>query len=177
MKNLQIFLLLILLAGCATATVSPTPANTLPVSGTQSYPAPSQQVSAATSYPLATAVLASQPAQNPNMAQVEGTLLLKGNPVTPADLWLIDLIKNDKGTEVAAQFDRNINIKANTDSSGKFIFVNVKPGRYTLMIEYYPMAYLLLKPDKNEALIVDVAGTGTTSMGTLNYSTLPGPNK
>ncbi len=176
MKILKLILILLLLAGCTAApAVTPTGAASSPGAST-AYPGGAPSVPAATSYPIQYDLPTLAP-QDPNLGRVEGTLLLNGKPVFPADLWLIDLIKDSKGTEVAAQFDRSVDPRAATDQNGKFVFVNVKPGRHSLMMEIYPIAYVMLKPNATDALIVVVQPTGVTSLGTLNYSDLPGPKR
>jgi hypothetical protein len=184
MKHLRWFVLifLVLLSACTTATTPTTaikPTQIEVTQGTPGYPAPVEPVMAPSpnGYPApGTSVESSpaiQPTADPKMGKVTGALVLKGSPWTKADLYLAPVIKNAQGTQVAAQLDREDNPKTTTDTQGKFVFVNVPPGRYALMYYDNPQAFLLLDPKTRLGVSATIEANNTIDLGTLSYDQLP----
>lgn len=113
-------------------------------------------------------------AQNPNLGSVNGTLLLKGEPVVNISMYLGTIIADDSGRELVAGYDRTSLLRASTDENGIFIINNVPEGRYGLIVDLVTQAYLLDTPEGNQSIIFSVTNGRTTDLGILNYQELPG---
>jgi hypothetical protein len=172
-----LFVCLFFLSACATATPTASNAITLrtPSSGypaanepnaavTGGYPAPVQEIILPT--PM-------KDSPDPTKGMVKGILQVKGQPVVSSNLYLAEVIPNAQATEVAARMERATSPRAQTDLQGKFTFVNVPVGRYSLMYDAPPNAYLLLDLKTHLAISVTVKANNTIDLGTLNYDELP----
>jgi hypothetical protein len=169
--------LCVILTSCNPVSQNP---NSTPLIATksinQAYPlATSLHIDSSYPMPTNSSPLTAIPAvtRDANLGIVKGILLLQNKPVVDTNLFLASIIKNSKGTEVAASLDKNTAPGALTDSEGKFSFVNVKPGRYSLMMEAVPNDYLLFKPGVQESIFVTIEKNNTIDLGTLNYDDLP----
>jgi hypothetical protein len=65
----------------------------------------------------------------------------------------------DKMTAPRAQFDQE----------GKFIFTNVPPGKYSLVLDLIISTIVLKDPESGGDLLIDVVEGETVDMGTLVY--------
>ena len=110
---------------------------------------------------------------DPQKGEVVGVLQLKGAPVASTNLYLADIIPNPQATEVAVHMERGKSPSALTDQNGNFNFVNIPPGRYALMFDAPPNAYLLLDLKTHLAITVSVTAGAKADLGTLNYDDLP----
>jgi hypothetical protein len=113
---------------------------------------------------------------------VIGTLLFEdgenSKPVENVSLFLAKLLKDDKGTPRVAAIDRTDSQRTATASDGSFIFSNVPPGNYGIVLDVVLDAYLLPEPDSDNDLIITVSANKVLDLGTLVYnsSILPGLN-
>ena len=185
-KLITVLLFFLILTACAPVSLTSTPQSATPAElpsatavptnsqNTSGYPF-SQNDAPTPAYPAPMVDLNSGPTNTPDpkLGRIEGILLLQGKPVTQTNLFLATIIKNEKATEVAAQVFRDTDPQTLTDANGHFVFVNVRPGRYTMMIEIPPNLYILYKPGKFEGLFIEVKAGETASFGTLNYDELP----
>lgn len=115
----------------------------------------------------------------PGTGQVVGTLQVKsqGNPepVKDTNLYLAATVKDAAGKEVYAGFDRVNSARAITDNQGHFVFQNVAPGNYGLVLDLVSTAFLLLKPDSSQAILINVVPEQQVDLGTLVYDQIPPP--
>jgi hypothetical protein len=88
-------------------------------------------------------------------------------------LYLGEIIRDTTGKESLAGFDRVTSPRTTTDNQGHFVFANVRPGRYGLFLDTVVRAFLLLKPDSEDALIIEVSAGKETNLDTLLYDSLP----
>lgn len=161
--------LLLMLAACANET--PTPGAVTSV--------PAAQSPAGSSNTTASAITTLQPAivQTPASDQV-GTVTGRltrlqskapPEPLAGAPLYLGTILKNPDGQDRMVELSRDTAPKTNTDAEGRFVFTDVKPGRYGLMLDA-PFGTLLLNhPQNGGDLVLDVAGGKVLDIGDLEY--------
>lgn len=174
-KTIFFLLLIILISGCANGTQNITPSPTLDQAG---YPTPvDDQEMVETSYPAPEAEAIPLPTWTVDAAkgQVSGVLRLKGKPVANALLFLGTFLKNQDGVDFTAVVEPATSPKAYTDEEGNFIFLNVVPGRYTLIFDNIVAEYLLYKPGTEDYFIIEVARGEKMDMGILDFEDLPIP--
>jgi len=133
-------------------------------------------------YPVSTAAQPLPPTvtPNPKMGSVKGVLIDKQDgslkPRVNANLYLGEMKKDGSGKEVAAAYDRTSSPRAGTDDQGRFMFNNVTPGRYALILDLVTNSFMLNKPQDGSDMIVTVTAGQTVDLGTLQYDTpLPRP--
>ncbi len=88
-------------------------------------------------------------------------------------MYLAELTKDASGQETGAGLDRVVRHGAISIEDGSFVFKNVSPGRYALIMDLVSNAYMLRKPDGNGDLVIDVKTGETTALGILVYVELP----
>ena len=174
------WLALILMVGCSTPAALPAPtaaapqaANPTTAGAQQPYPAPEIN----TREPGYPAPVAETPTPMPPTAaafgSVKGELYLQGKPMNKVLLFLSDIHKDDHGEERLVSIDYNTKIRAETQADGSFLFVNVPPKRYALVLVVMPNSFLLLNPKDQAAMVVPVDAGQATNMGRLDYDALP----
>ncbi len=113
----------------------------------------------------------------PGTSRVTGVLLVKINgksqPAKAALLYLAGTIKDSAGKDSFAALDRIHSPRTETDDHGRFVFSNVPPGNYGLILDVITNSYLLMKPGSQEPLIVEVSTGQQVDLGTLLYDSLP----
>lgn len=115
------------------------------------------------------------PTKAANTGIVEGTLLHYNEPVVNAILYLAGLIKDAQGQDVFASLDRINSPKSLTDDKGNFIFYNIPPGKYGLVLDTVQDSYLLHYPETPQQIIIEVTADSRVSLGELNFQYLPIP--
>lgn len=170
-----IFILLI--TGCQSDPQVQTQAATTAPEVTGAYPAPGLLVAESTSYPVPTQESAPEitPTPEAGTGQVTGTLKLNGEPVESTLLFLGTFLKNSEGVEYTAVVEPAFSPQAYTDAGGKFTFYNVKPGRYTLVLDNVTSQFLLFKPGTQDHYTIEVTPDGAVDLGELVYDELPIP--
>lgn len=171
-----IFLFLLAFASaCSTSSPKP-PSETYPQPNVQypyplsAYPEPNQNMTVF-------ATLGSVPTPAEDSGIVVGTLLLKGKSVQNVTLYLAEMLKNDQGEEVVAGYDRSISPRAYLDAEGNFVFANVSPGNYSLILDFVLNSLLLGHPKSGEPILISVQAGETVKLGTLDYPYLPIPSQ
>lgn len=113
----------------------------------------------------------------PDVGRVFGTLQIRREqttePVTNTILYLAPTIKDTAGNEVMVGFERASSSKVVTDIQGRFVFQNIPPGNYGLVVDKIAFSYLLLKPDSEKAMLILVIAGKEVDLGTLVYDSLP----
>ena len=186
-----VIITLVVLSACSFGAKEPTPIQPTviiqpPAASTQS--AVGQTSPVATPTPQVSQSIASSPVSTPKgtpesqpgTGTVVGVLLVKaGNEATPVSnqiLYLAEVIKNEQGEDSFAAMDRANSPKAITDNQGHFLFVNVPPGNYGLVLDTISNSYLLLQPGSEDAVLVKATADSTIDLGTLEYDSLPIPS-
>jgi len=109
------------------------------------------------------------------MGRVSGILQVGSHPAKNALLYLAETIKDSAGIDSFAAMDRIRSPKAVADDQGRFVFSNVPPGNYGLILDVITSSYLLMKPDSEEVLLIEVSAEKQVDLGTLLYDSLPLP--
>ena len=189
---LAIISLLPLLGACASSTNPPevtviiatqTPAEELP----ESYPAPQQQNSQAYPYPdteqaypdseqaAVPTMVPPDITPDPTMAMVKGVLLYNSKPVSGTILYLSKVVRSEDGGVGVVAFDRKDPTKTYTNAEGEFVFYNIPPGEYGLVIDTVVASYLLSYPDGEAEILLDLSSGDEVDLETLDYDNLPIP--
>jgi protocatechuate 3,4-dioxygenase beta subunit len=168
MKNVTLFLLLLMVAGCSSNSTST-------VQGTDIASAyPAEYAYPGTDQIIPTPKIVPTQTTNPEYGIVTGTILLAGNPVAGKILYLAELIVSTDGQEIAAGLNPASSPMAITDENGYFKFVNVQPGRYGMIIDTGISSSLVMMPNSpNEAIKIQVESKSKIDMGTMDYTELP----
>lgn len=148
-----VFALALLLAGCA------------------GQAAPSNTTNATSGAPAAAAPTPS----SDKVGTVTGKLLNSNKqstakPMAEAPLYLGTILKSQAGAEGLVQLVRENAPKTTVDAQGNFVFTNVPPGRYGLMLDTPRGAILLNKPVTGENMVADVSGGQVFDFGELTYN-------
>lgn len=93
-------------------------------------------------------------------------------PLASVTVYLGTIKVSSAGKEMAVTLDRIQAPKAVTNAQGNFVFTDITPGRYGLMVDTPTGAALLNNPDTGSDLIVEVVAGQTMALGELKY-TLP----
>ncbi len=102
--------------------------------------------------------------------------VVSGGVEKPADgliLYLAEIIVDEKGNASFAAFERVNSPRATTDDSGSFIFENVRPGSYGLVLDVITNSYMLMKPRTKDPIILEVSKGSVYDLGVLVYDELP----
>ncbi len=172
--------LVVMLAAACSASPSVTPVATPAPAATAAPAGQSAGYPVGSAYPGPGEVLVTEeptPTPDPALGQVAGILqlLVAGAPapVPGQQLYLADLLKDANGVELVASYSQTTSPRAFTDAAGRFVFHNVKPGRYTLFLDTVVQSYILLKPGTQDNIFIEVAAAQTADVGTLTYDALP----
>lgn len=159
------------------ATEAPSGYPYPPVQAAAPYnPYPDGAESAAGSHP-ATTTPVSPPTQDAALGSIRVRVLENGQPITYASLYLAEIIIDENGKERAASYSRETSPRAFQLEDGAFLFVNIRPGRYALIMDTVLSAYLLHNPDNDKEVIFDVPAGQETALPDLNYDDLPIPKQ
>lgn len=111
---------------------------------------------------------------DPNLASVKGTLLYNGKPVSGTLLYLSEIIYGSNGKKWV-RFNRLSNNRTSTDKQGNFIFYNIPPGEYGLVLDTIVNSYLLSRPSGSE-IVIELEKGDQINLGVLDYADLPIPS-
>ncbi len=186
MKKTSIFIglvIILVLTACSTPTSVATQTQAPSSGQTTQYPVPVVANVATTTYPNpqsnVTPVIhvGPTPTADPTMGTVTGKLLLNNKGVGDVLLYLAEVLKDKTGKDIVAGLDRTNSPNIRTNSEGTFTFVNVKVGRYALILDVVTNQYMINYPDKETPILVDVQAGQVVDLGTMDYDTLPLPPK
>jgi hypothetical protein len=188
-----------LLAACAPQAAPPdTQATTAPAAptaaGTEAYPAPNSEAYPApdSAYPAPNSAypgpggaadlgptVSSEPVVVPEPSSADvgvatGKLIRitesgEREPLAGYNLYLGNILENNQGNESLVELDRGTAPKAQLNALGEFVFVDVPPGRYGLMLDLVRGAALLNDPDDGTDLIVEIQGGQVLDLGEMAY--------
>jgi len=167
-----------LAAACSQSTPAPTATSEPTVEkavsqASEPTPAPTPTAAVLTSTPAPP-----PPTLDPSKGSVRGVLAVgvgEVKPVAGAILYLAEVLKDEGGNEAAASMDRINSPRTSTNTEGAFLFSNVPPGKYALVLDRVLDSFMLLEPNTGESLIIEVAAGHEVDLGTLEYESLPIP--
>ncbi len=110
-------------------------------------------------------------------ATVTGYILQdKSNPKPPAVmlLALARVIIGPDGAPMVARFDRDEAPHTLTDINGRFVFTDIPPGQYAIIVDRISDAFMLKHPDTGDDFIIEVPSGEVVDLGKIVYNTLPG---
>ena len=166
MKLFRILLLsVILLSGC---TAKPVTVN--PSAGSETTPdsdTASSNLNVVTPFP--------EPTRNPDLAVVQGHLLMKGKPFTQGIIYFSKVIQDNSGKDIVVGLDRTSPLNSDLSADGEFKVMNIPPGRYGIVLDLVSHGALLNIPGKKESYLIDVSKGQDLDLGDLNYTDLPVP--
>jgi len=118
---------------------------------------------------------------SPGMSRVTGELQVgtseESQPAKNALLYLAETVKDSTGSDSFAALDRINSPRTVADDQGRFVFSNVPPGNYGLILDVITNSYLLMKPGTEVALLIEVSAEQQVDLGTLLYDSLPLPSQ
>lgn len=114
------------------------------------------------------------PAPGKDTGVVIGRFLGDHKPVSNAILYLAEVKKGENDKEMMAAYSEIDSPKAYTDADGNFVFANILPGKYGLVLNMVAAEYLLHEPkDDSKDLLFVVEIGKTTDLGELDFTGLP----
>ncbi|MEM7534566.1 MAG: hypothetical protein AAF639_20465 [Chloroflexota bacterium] len=96
-------------------------------------------------------------------------------PVAGVMLALSDMLKDDKGNPLIASYKRELAPRIITDEYGRFVFNQVEPETYGLILDSVTKATLLDYTEQIYSIVFDVEANGLVDFGELRYDDLPVP--
>jgi len=123
------------------------------------------------------------PAPTPVISGVEGGLAGQIVVVRPTGdvavsglvIGLAEVILGDDGLPKASGYEASTAPKATTDDYGRFVFDNLKPGAYTLILDAVVTQYQLDEAETGDTILVEVKADEIVELGELRYPSLPIP--
>lgn len=112
---------------------------------------------------------------DPTKGAITGTLLRNNKGVPEAIIYLAEIIKDDQGKDSLAGLDPTKSPSTTTNADGVFVFANIAPGKYQLVLSTVINYYFLYYPGGKQEIIVTVEPNKTFEVGELNYDSLPIP--
>ena len=106
---------------------------------------------------------------------VVGMIQVNKEPIPNLTIYLAEVLIDGEGQERVASYDRVNSPRAFTNEEGQFVFSNIQPGNYGLVLDTVLSSYLLHLPQEDVALIITVEAGEATSIELLNYDDLPIP--
>ncbi len=114
-----------------------------------------------------------------NTGALTGVLILKTDaglkPVTDIKIALGETLSDDDDIERIVAYDPSAAPVSYTNSTGRFRFENLKPGRYGLILDIVLSSFLLFQEGTPNAILFDITAGEVTDLGRLEYSELPLP--
>lgn len=104
-----------------------------------------------------------------------GTLLLAGQPVANASLYLGEILPDTQGEDSVAALDIFSSPRTFTNEKGEFTFYNIAPGKYGLILDVVKESYLLHDPATNNQIIITITADQEVNLGVVNFEKLPIP--
>lgn len=169
-----------------TATIDPT----LPAEGSgdpapeaEGYPAPEAETEREPGYPVSepTEALSATIEEVPAPSSAEATTVTgilqvvqdeEIIPVPGIQLYLGKVVMLDDGRPGMSSLNKSIAPVTETNLVGQFIFEDVPPGQYTLVLDQITSTFLLQSPEGGD-MIIEAEGGEIVDLGELQYGGLP----
>jgi hypothetical protein len=135
---------------------------------TNPYPLSAEEASGSTPGPA--------PTPAPDTGVVTGTILHNGKQIKRATIYLAEVLRDEQQLQSVAAFDPVNSPRAYLDPEGKFVFANIEPGEYNLVLDFVVSNLLLGHPDGSGPIFLMVEAGETVDLGTLDYPDLPEPS-
>lgn len=201
-RNLHYLLLgiVIFLVSCSEATISKTEKSdttktSTPIITESGYPSPPLEETIESGYPPPVGIPTVAGYPEPNSDQsgelyatpgpipqassssgvVVGTIQVNDEPIPNLTIYLAEVLVDGEGEERVASYDRVNSPRAFSDVEGQFVFANIVPGKYGLVLDTVLSSYLLHLPQGDIPLVISVDAGEVTSVELLNYDSLPLP--
>lgn len=131
--------------------------------------------------PLSPTAIVATPAPtvttDPTQATITGIIQVRTNagvvPLRRVNIYLGDVVTDGQGQKTGVTYDQVNSPRSVTDQEGRFIFRNVPPKEYGLILDLVQQAYMLRDPKKDGDFIFAVTAGETKDLGTLVYDQLP----
>ncbi len=110
-----------------------------------------------------------------DLAVVTG-IILRGSPAQPvqqAILYLGQIQVSESGTPVVTSLNKQTAPRSTVDATGRFVFADVPPGDYALVLDLISSTVVLRNPTGGGDLIVKAQAGKVTDLGSLTYPDLP----
>lgn len=88
---------------------------------------------------------------------------------------LAEVILDENGQPKASGYESAVAPKATTDDFGRFVFDNVRPGMYTLILDAVVTQYQLENAETGETILIEISPNSVADLGELRYPSLPIP--
>ena len=150
---LALGLLLLLIAGCSQQTPESAPTDSPLVS----------VLATPTASPTTLPPLEHTP--EPGLGIVQGVLNLGDQPATERVMYLATIISSSEAVEIAA-LDPVRDPRTETDSGGRFVFLDIPPGRYALGINS-PAGPVLIRGADGDEIVAEVQADQVVDLGTV----------
>lgn len=129
--------------------------------------------------PLATPPAAATPVTSADGGGLTGQIIVTGPsgdiPVAGLVIGLAEVIKGEDGLPKASGYEASAAPKATTDDFGRFVFDNLKPSLYTLILDAVITQYQLDNVETGDTILVEIKPNETVALGELRYPSLPIP--
>lgn len=119
------------------------------------------------------------PVPSSDRVSITGVLLQNTNsPVSVSDaiLYLGSIHLDANGVPMLAGLDKQIAPRTRTDQSGRFVFADVPPGTYVLILDRIHETFLLNDPTSGKDFLIRSQAGQILDLGKLVYASLPGDN-
>ncbi len=177
MKTTKFFPILFVFLVSILAACQNKPTAALP----EEYPPPQATKSQTEGYPAPSTVtpfiINEIPTPTKGTATIVGHLMVNKEAPVPIETTLLALAKvipGPDGTPMVARFNRNEAPHTLTDENGLFVFTNIPPGQYAIIVDRISDAFMLNHPDTGEDFIISAVADEVTDLGAITYNTLPG---
>jgi len=97
------------------------------------------------------------------------------NPVPDIMLALGTMLKDDKGQSIVVSYKAATAPRTVTDEHGRFVFNEIAPETYALILDAAIASSMLAYPDREVSIVFDVVPDGLIELGALRYEELPAP--
>lgn len=149
-----------------------------PAEGAYPYPAPNSNPA----YPIPEdptpdvsydPIVVPQPSSS-EVGNVTGTLYRHDSsgqktPLIASTVYLAKVIKGNDGSEAMVELNAEIAPKAQTNGLGQFVFTDVEPGRYGLMLQTLRGSVLLNNPSDGSRMVLEISGGKIVDLGEMSY--------
>jgi len=164
-----------LMLGACRGTPTPKPTQSAyPGPQASSYPGPGSPTELSASPVPLISVIATP--STPDKSTVTGVLQLSPSapqPVAGVVLCLAEIVPSASGTPWLAGFDRQTSPCTQADGAGRFVFIDVAVGKYSLVLDRFADAYLLNDPKSGGDFVFEAQPGQILDLGNLAYLSLP----